>query len=586
MKERKKSNKLNFYSCTRFVFQFMKHLRIQLLMFYLGWLFDTIAGIVSPILFGLMINQIVYYKNLDLFIKIGLVFFFLALFGCVMYYLIYELYSYIWKELNFNVRMKLFHQMQRVTAEEMANQNYGNILVMVRWWTMDCVHFVVRDIVHNINNYIRILTSMIVIYLINPMLALVMLVMVPVSVQISMKYGKKVREEQKKNSDTYGEYVGWLFEVIGAFKEIRLLGAEKRIKELFQKNQDVLIDTNIHAGVATIMAEQWMSLSNTILQMMLFSALTYLAIYQNLSIGSVVVVLTYFGNLTRSFKNVSSNYMNAQSRIATIQHIYDFIQKPTEDAWKGTNSLEDTKGNIEMDDITFAYQEKEAVINGFRLSVNQGEKIAIVGTSGCGKTTLAYMLIGFYRTQTGVIKIDGKPIEDYSLESIYKNIGVVQQDTLIFNGSIRENITLGNPNASDNDIMNACRAAGIYDFIMEMEDGLDTILGFDGRKLSGGQKQRLSIARVYLKNPKIIIFDEATSSLDHDSEVKIHDAWKQVLKGRTSIIIAHRLSSVMLCDKVAIMEDGMVIETGKPSEMEKLSCKFQELFAIKGRQPC
>ena len=169
------------------------------------------------------------------------------------------------------------------------------------------------------------------------------------------------------------------------------------------------------------------------------------------------------------------------------------------------------------------------------------------------------------------------------MESIRSNIGVVQQDVLIFDGTIRYNIMLGNEKATEEEFMQACKAAGVYDFVMEMDDKFDTLLGREGRQLSGGQKQRIAIARIYLKNPSIIVFDEATASLDTETEEQIHMAWKKVLKNRTSIIIAHRQSSVMLCDHVAILRGGQVVETGTPKELEQNSEEFRKLFAI-GRE--
>lgn len=214
------------------------------------------------------------------------------------------------------------------------------------------------------------------------------------------------------------------------------------------------------------------------------------------------------------------------------------------------------------------------------LHIYGGEKMAVVGESGCGKTTLSYMLLGFYEPNSGQIEIDGQNIAECSLHSIRDNVGVVQQDVLIFDGTVRYNIMLGNECASEEEMVSACKAAGVYDFIMEMEDGFDTLLGRGGRELSGGQKQRIAIARIYLKNPPIIIFDEATASLDNETEAQIHAAWKKVLEGRTAIVIAHRQSSVMLCDRAAIMKDGCIIQIGSPEEMLRSNDDFRRLFAI------
>jgi ABC-type multidrug transport system fused ATPase/permease subunit len=193
------------------------------------------------------------------------------------------------------------------------------------------------------------------------------------------------------------------------------------------------------------------------------------------------------------------------------------------------------------------------------------------------------MLIGFYKALSGKIIIDGQDISECTLKSIRQNIGMVSQDVLLFDGSIKENLLLGRPSASDDEIKAALERAGIWDYISELPDGVNTIIGSseNSRNLSGGQKQRIAIARIYLKNPKIIIFDEATSSLDNETEQQIHEAWKSVLTGRTSIIIAHRQSSVMLCERAAIIENGEIVEIGGPCELEKSSDMFRTLFAIK-----
>ena len=189
-------------------------------------------------------------------------------------------------------------------------------------------------------------------------------------------------------------------------------------------------------------------------------------------------------------------------------------------------------------------------------------------------------MLGFFQQEDGEIRIDGKNISECTLESVRKSIGVVQQDVLIFDGTVRYNIMLGNENATEEDLIRVCKAAGVYDFVMEMEEQFETVLGRNGRQLSGGQKQRIAIARIYLKNPPIIIFDEATASLDNETELKIHEAWKKMLERRTAIVIAHRLSSVMLCDRVAILSEGSIAETGKPDEMRRSSDRFRNLFAI------
>ena len=586
MTSRNNSEKLNYFSTIKFINQFLDKLHLQLVLFYFGWLFDTLAGVLAPILFGIMINQIVYYQNLPLFIKISVAFFALSVFSCVLYFLLYEMYAFFWNELIYRMRCRMFSVVQRMDAQAMANSDYGDIAQLIQWRVMECVHFVVRNLVHNINNYINIVVCLAIAFLINPWIALVLMVMVPISVYTSWKFGKKIRQERGRNQEAYGGYISWLYEMFNALKDIRLLGAEKRVNQIFHKHQETLIETDVTAGIAALKAENIIANVNTWIQMTLYAVLAVLAFYEDLSIGSVIVVLTYFSSLTGSLQKVSNNYMDAQDRIAVIQRIKELMEEPTVDSREGSDVLNVTKGEIKFSNISFAYNDKKAIIENFNLDIQPGEKVAIVGESGCGKTTLSYMLLGFYEPKAGKIEIDGKDISECTLESIRNHIGVVQQDILIFDGTIRENIMLANKNATEEELIRVCKAAGVYDFVMEMEEQFETVLGRNGRQLSGGQKQRITIARVYLKNPPIIIFDEATASLDNETENQIHEAWKKMLEGRTAIVIAHRQSSVMLCDRVALMSQGKVVESGKPEDMKNNSDRFRSLFAIKEELRC
>jgi ABC-type multidrug transport system fused ATPase/permease subunit len=214
------------------------------------------------------------------------------------------------------------------------------------------------------------------------------------------------------------------------------------------------------------------------------------------------------------------------------------------------------------------------------LDIPPGSHVAIIGKSGCGKTTLSSLLIGLYEPASGQILIDGQLLSRCSLKSIRQSIGVVQQEVLLFDGTVRENLLLGNPRGTETEVWSALTRAGIAPFIRGLPGGLDTLFGKGGVELSGGQKQRLSIARIYLKNPAILIFDEATSALDQETEAQIHDAWRDLLDGRTAIVISHRLSSVLLCDSAVLLENGKIAASGKPEELLERNMRFRELFAV------
>lgn len=576
----RKSKELNIITTLQFVSQFLNKLYLRFFLFYLGRLVTMVEEILVPVLIGIMINQIVYYKNFSLFLRISAVFLGMSVFSCIIYYLVYEIYSDFWSRILERIRVKMYSNVLHIEAEHMANANYGDLAQQIQWKVMECVQFVVRNMIHNINNVLYIIICLFLIFQISPAIGGVFVIMVPVSGYVSWKYGKKIRTERSRNQESYGSYVSWLYEVFTSFKDLRLLGAENRVKNKFLSYQKELIHTDIKAGIASLVAQNIIANINVWIQMILYIVLAMLSVKENLTIGSVIVVLTYFTALTEHIKYVCENYMDAQNRMSIIQRIKDVLEMPMALDELGALPVSIKEAKVEFSNISFAYEDKDSILKNLSLTLKAGEKLALVGESGCGKSTLAYMLLGFYHPQVGEILIDGTPIEKYSLSSLRKNIGIVQQDVLIFDGTVRENIMIGKPDASEEEMIQACKAADVYDFVMEMDEKFDTRLGEKNRKLSGGQKQRIAIARVYLKNPSILIFDEATASLDKEIETQIHMNWKKVLKGRTAIIIAHRQSSVMLCDRVALIKNGRIIEEGKPEQMKKESIAFRTLFAI------
>ena len=243
----------------------------------------------------------------------------------------------------------------------------------------------------------------------------------------------------------------------------------------------------------------------------------------------------------------------------------------------GENSESKPENAIELKNVSFAY-DTETVINDFYLKINKGEKVAFVGHSGSGKSTIANLLLRFYDVDNGYIAVDGVDIRDYSIESLRRNVGVVLQETVLFSGTVMDNILYGNPNSTFEEVVEAAKSANAYDFIMDMPDGFDTILGERGTKLSGGQKQRIAIARMFIKNPKILILDEATSALDSESEKLIQDALDRLMNNRTTIYIAHRLSTIINSDKIVTLEKGTIIEEGTHEELLNNKGAYYNLY--------
>ncbi len=576
--------KLNYFTAIQFLSKYIfKHKR-NFIMFYFGWFFDMVLSIAMPIMFGIMIDEIVYYQNLDTFIKISLVFIVMTVFSCILYFFIYAQHHYLMSMYTFDIKKDIFDHLQKCDAEYLTDASSGDIVQTLQHYSGECMHFVIRNIIHFVNGIIAMIAASAYLFIISPIIGLFVIVAAPISVYISAKFGKQIRNYSDKQREYYGTYISWVFEMLSALRDIRMLGAVEKTNKAFVQNHKKMFDVNIKSGISSLTAGHKINFTNLLTQLGIFTFAGYLAMNGNITIGLLTVIVAFFVMLADKIKWSSASFLDAQNRVSYIQRIYDFMQSPTESG--GENELCITNGKISFHDIHFAYAKSNTVLDGFSLDIEAGSHFALVGKSGSGKTTLAYMLIGFYKPQSGYIEIDGQSLCDCTLKSIRDQIGIVQQDVLLFDGTIRENLLLGKRSESDSDIINACEHAGIWAFVSSLPQGLDTIVGKNGTGLSGGQKQRIAIARIYLKDPKIIILDEATSSLDSETEEQIHSAWKSVLKGRTSVVIAHRQSSVELCEQAALIENGKVSECSSTSDMVLQSTAFRTLFAVKEEDKC
>ncbi|MDD4297166.1 MAG: ABC transporter ATP-binding protein [Ruminiclostridium sp.] len=573
--------KLNYFTAIQYISKYILKHKQNFIMFYFGWFFDTVLAIAMPILFGIMIDEIVYYQNVYVFIKIALIFVILSVFSCILYFLIYAQHHYLMSMYTFDIKKDIFDHIMKSDAQYMTDAGTGDIITTLQSYSIQCMHFVIRNIIHLSNCILSIVVISAYLFVINWKIGLVALLLTPISVFINARFGKKIRKYGDKQREYYGGYISWVYEMLSSLRDIRMLGAQKKTDKAFEEKHKNIFSVNIKSGISSLTASNIISFTKLCIQLVIFALAGYMAVSGNITVGLLTVIVAFYGDLSGRFEQLSNNYLDAQNRISYIQRIHDFMNSPTEDEWSGTSEIKITNGHIAFRNIEFAYEKSNTVLDSFNLEINPGERFALVGKSGCGKTTLAYMLIGFYRPQSGYIEIDGQKLSDCSLKSIRQSVGLIQQDVLIFDGTIKDNILLGNSLATDVEIENACVQAGLWDFIQQLPCKLGTVIGTKGISLSGGQKQRVAIARIYIKNPKIIIFDEATSSLDSETEEAIHGAWNSVLSGRTSIVIAHRQSSVMLCEKVAILEEGKAVIVGTPQEMTKNDEAFRTLFAIK-----
>ena len=304
----------------------------------------------------------------------------------------------------------------------------------------------------------------------------------------------------------------------------------------------------------------------------------------SITAGSLVAFLTYAVNISNPIKRLSRVIGNIQKALAAAQRVFDVLDLP-EDIKNAPDAkaLPKVKGDVRFNDVSFAYNENEEVLSHVSFEVKPGEMVAFVGPSGAGKSTVASLLPRFYDAINGSITIDGQDIRKVTLDSLREQVGIVPQETVLFNGSVYDNILYGRLDATREEVEAAAKAANAHDFIMQLPDGYETMLGDRGMNISGGQRQRISIARAILKNPQILILDEATSALDTESERVVQEALDRLMVGRTSFVIAHRLSTIKNADKIMVLEKGQLIEQGNHDELMAMDGLYAHLYKIQYR---
>ena len=562
----------------KFLWKYARKYKLNFFLFYLGWFVESFLEALSPIILALMIDEVVYYQNLSFFYKISLVFVASSLFACILFFNLYTIHSYLMSMYTFDIKQAIYKHALNAKASYMTDTKTGDIMQIIENDAVACMHLIIRNIFHFFNGILKAAFYFFFVYYINWKIGLLMTITVPLILIINRIYGRKIREQSGELRNATGVYTSWIFEVIKGLREIKLLAAEKTVLTSFIRRFKEMAGIKIKTSVLDLKASKLISGFSLLVELALYGLSAYLVIRGELTLGIFFAVVEFYTATNHHMKYLSENNMDMQSRLASVSRIYNFLSTETEESWMGKKSLTLTKGRIQLSKVCFSYNEGSRVLKDVSLAIEGGSHIAFAGVSGSGKSTLANLLLGFYSPDSGHISIDGLDISECSLDTIRKNIGLVSQEVLIFEDTLRANLKMGKPSATDDELMMACDHAAIGDFIRSLPKGLDTIVGREGIHLSGGQKQRLSIARIYLKNPKILIFDEATSSLDNETEALVLNAWDNLAKGRTTITIAHRLSTIVKSDKVAVLQEGSIAAFGTHLDLIKTCLHYQELF--------
>lgn len=414
---------------------------------------------------------------------------------------------------------------------------------------------------------------------INVKITLVVVLITPISFFVASFIAKRTYKMFKLQSETRGEQTALIDEMIGGQKVVSAYCHEEEAVRQFDEINDRLQKYSLNAIFFSSITNPSTRFVNSLVYAGVAVTGAISAIYGRLTVGQLSCFLSYANQYTKPFNEISGVVTELQNAIACASRVFELIEEEPEAAESNNAvNLENVDGRVDLNDVEFSYVPDKKLIEDFNLHVKKGQKIAIVGPTGCGKTTIINLLMRFYDVNSGSIDVSGVDIRELTRRSLRAGYGMVLQDTWLKSGTIRENIIMGKPDATEEEIIEAAKAAHSHGFIKRLPNGYDTVIGEDGGSLSQGQKQLLCITRVMLCHPPMLILDEATSSIDTRTEIKIQNAFNKLMEGRTSFIVAHRLSTIQSADVILVMKDGHIIEQGNHEELLAKNGFYKKLY--------
>ena len=478
-----------------------------------------------------------------------------------------------------DIRNEAFHKIEILPLKYIDGHAYGEVVSRVIADVDQFSDGLLMGFTQLFTGVATILGTFCFMLSVNVKITVVVVLITPLSFFVANFIAKRTFSMFKIQSETRGEQTGLIDEMIGNQKVVQVFGRGEDVTERFDEINERLQKYSLKAIFFSSITNPSTRFVNSLVYASVAIVGAFSAINGGITVGQLSSFLSYANQYTKPFNEISGVVTELQNALACAARIFELIEEEPEiPDTKDAKVVDEVDGTVDLNDVCFSYVPDKKLIEGFNLHVKKGQRIAIVGPTGCGKTTVINLLMRFYDVNSGSIDVSGTDIRQMTRKSLRQGFGMVLQETWLKSGTIRENIVMGKPDATEEEIIAAAKAAHSYGFIKRMSNGFDTVIGEDGGSLSQGQKQLLCITRIMLAKPPMLILDEATSSIDTRTEIKIQNAFAKLMEGRTSFIVAHRLSTIQSADVILVMKDGHIIEQGNHEELLAKNGFYHKLY--------
>ena len=533
-----------------------------------------------PMITRNIINDVIPNKQIKLLFVFAIVLTLIFLIKAGLNYFMQYWGHVVGVRMQADMRRDLFDKLQDMPNKYFDNNKTGVIMSRIINDLLD-----ISELAHHgpedlFISLVMLVGSFIILCTINVPLTIITFAIIPFLLFYTIHKRNKMKKAFKETRVKTGEVNATIENSISGVRVTKSFGNKAYEMEKFDKSNDIFKKAREHAYKAMAEYFSGMFFLVDMLELIVLIAAGYFTYLGKINVGDFAAYLLYIKMFLQPIRKLINFNEMFQNGMSGFERYEEIMNEENEKEIPNAKELKDVKGKITIKDVTFRYDNKESILENFNLDIEAGKMVALVGPSGGGKTTICNLIPRFYDYESGQIFIDDVDISTVTLKSLRENIGIVQQEVFLFTGTIKENIMYGNPNATDEEVIEAAKNSCLHDFIMGLEDGYDTFIGERGVKLSGGQKQRISIARVFLKNPAILILDEATSALDNVTEYEIQKALEELSKDRTTLVVAHRLSTVKNSDEIVVLTDKGIEERGTHEELIKLGGVYSNLHNL------